>query len=118
MKLSKKAVYAISAIHYLNNKEGISSIEIAKNYGFSANFTALILTELKNSKLIISKRGPGGGYKLNKNFNDILLYDILKAIKEPLFTSEAMPRECKTINKSIKEYMTKLFDQPLCTFNK
>ena len=67
--LSKKTQYALKALGYLAEKYGegpvlISEISIKKK--IPIKFLETILLELKQAKLLDSKKGKGGGYYLSQ----------------------------------------------------
>ncbi len=49
-----------------------------------ANFLAQILGELKNAKLVISRRGVQGGFLLARSPDQITLFDIVQAVEGDL----------------------------------
>jgi len=49
-----------------------------------ANFLAQILGELRNGKLVVSKRGVQGGFLLAREPEQITLYDIVKVMEGEL----------------------------------
>lgn len=80
---SKKCEYGIQAALYLaahNNKDIITSDEIAKNLNIPKEFVSKILQSLTDSGIIISKKGRVGGFSLGKSTNEIRLLDIVEAI--------------------------------------
>lgn len=67
MKLSKKAEYALRALVAMGRaREGtnFSIQELAKSEAIPLKFLEQILLALKNSGILRSKRGVGGGYQL------------------------------------------------------
>lgn len=86
--ISNKCKYAIRALQYLaKNKEEdrtIMSSEIAEKEGIPKKFLEAILHELKNNRLLTSKRGSNGGYKLIKDPNEITLTEIIRIIDGPI----------------------------------
>jgi Rrf2 family protein len=79
--LSKKCKYAIHALVYLaeHHNEGpvhIQDISTARN--IPKKFLETILLELKNAKILHSKKGKGGGYYLYKKPEDVNLMDVIR----------------------------------------
>ena len=60
--------------------KSISNKEISKKLLVSADHLSKVMQRLHNSGLIISERGPKGGYKLAQSPEDINLYRIYQAI--------------------------------------
>lgn len=81
--LSKKCKYAIHALVYLAERyqQGPVHIqEIAEQQRIPKKFLEAILLELRNAKILHSKKGKGGGYYLYKKPEDVNLIDIIRQI--------------------------------------
>ncbi|MBC6995497.1 Rrf2 family transcriptional regulator [Neolewinella lacunae] len=66
--LSKKAKYAITALVFIakhQEEQPISVSKIAEAQNIPLKFLESILTELKNARILNSKKGKYGGYSLN-----------------------------------------------------
>ena len=85
MKLSTKGRYAMVAMAdiALLAKENLVTLgEISKRQNISMPYLEQLFVKLRRSKLVISVRGPGGGYKLAKPPHQIRVVDILTAVEE------------------------------------
>lgn len=85
--LSKKTQYAIKALVILGKnygKEPMQILRIAQEDKIPKKFLEQILLELRNAGLLVSKKGAGGGYSLNKDPNDIFLAQILRITGGPI----------------------------------
>ena len=80
--LSMKAKYALRALIVLstNEKTMLQSKAIAQQADVPAKFLETILAELKNHKVVDSKRGIFGGYFLNKPASEIPIGEIVRAL--------------------------------------
>lgn len=79
--LSKKCKYAIHALVYLAEryqKGPVHIQEIAESQRIPKKFLEDILLELRNAKILLSKKGKGGGYYLYKKPEDVNLIDIIR----------------------------------------
>lgn len=79
--LSKKCKYAIHALVYLAEryqKGPVHIQEIADSQHIPKKFLEAILLELRNAKILLSKKGKGGGYYLYKNPEEVNLIDIIR----------------------------------------
>jgi Rrf2 family protein len=79
--LSKKCKYAIHALVYLAEryeKGPIHIQEIAEKQRIPKKFLEAILLELRNAKILHSKKGKGGGYYLYKKPEDVNLIEIIR----------------------------------------
>ncbi len=79
--LSKKCKYAIHALVYLAERyqQGPVHIqEIAENQNIPKKFLEAILLELRNARILHSKKGKGGGYYLYKKPEEVNLIEIIR----------------------------------------
>lgn len=79
--LSKKCKYAIHALVYLAERyqQGPVHIQdIADQQRIPKKFLEAILLELRNAKILHSKKGKGGGYYLYKKPEDVALIEIIR----------------------------------------
>ncbi len=86
MKISKKAEYAIRAVINIarnKNTKPLQISEISQKESIPIKFLEQILLNLKNSGILISKRGANGGYLLAKSPTDISIRMILDIIDGP-----------------------------------
>ena len=85
MKLSTKGRYAMVAMAdiALSSKEKLVTLsEISKRQNISMPYLEQLFVKLRRSNLVISVRGPGGGYKLAMHPHQIRVVDILTAVEE------------------------------------
>ena len=85
MKLSTKGRYtmvAMADIALSAQKNLVTLREISKRQNISMPYLEQLFVKLRRSKLVISVRGPGGGYKLARPSHQIRIVDILTAVEE------------------------------------
>jgi Rrf2 family iron-sulfur cluster assembly transcriptional regulator len=90
MRLTTKSRYAVTAmldIAYYDRGNPISLPEIAERQGISLSYLEQLFSRLKKSGLVESIKGPGGGYKLSKNANDIVISEVIKAVDDSVETT-------------------------------
>ncbi len=80
--LSKKCQYALHALIYLGeHPTGLSFIsQIAISKKIPKKFLEAILLDLKNTSILGSKKGKGGGYYLKKKPEEISILQVVRAI--------------------------------------
>lgn len=61
--------------------------ELSRIEGVPANFLAQILGELRNGRLVVSRRGTQGGYLLARAPAEITLLDIIQVVEGDLLSS-------------------------------
>ena len=114
MKLTSKGRYAVMAMADLaknNVKEPISLTEISLRQGISLSFLEQLFLRLKKNNLVLSARGPNGGYVLSKSPEEIKLSSIIKAVGEKIKTVKCKKNSKKGCNgKSIKCITHNLWD--------
>lgn len=79
--LSKKTKYAINALVYIaknKEKQPIPVSRISDEQNIPLKFLESILTELKNARILNSKKGKYGGYSLNGTPEDIHMAKIVR----------------------------------------
>jgi len=93
MKLTSKGRYAVIAMLYLALQRNTGSIrlaEISESQDISLSYLEQIFSKLKKANLVVSSRGPGGGYNLSREASHISVRDIVISVDESLD-----PRKCE-----------------------
>ena len=87
MRLTTRGRYAVAAMLDLAmHKEDapISLADIAKRQGISRGYLEQLFSKLRKQNLVNSSRGPGGGYSLSRNMQDINVAEIIGAVNESI----------------------------------
>ncbi len=90
MRLTTKGRYAVTAmldlaLHY---KDGpITLADISQRQGISLSYLEQLFSKLRKQGLVDSTRGPGGGYRLSRDANDIAVADVITAVDEKVETT-------------------------------
>jgi Rrf2 family iron-sulfur cluster assembly transcriptional regulator len=85
MRLSTKGRYAVTAMLdlALNGVKGpVTLAEISENQGISLSYLEQLFAALRAKELVRGVRGPGGGYYLGRDANDISIANIICAVDE------------------------------------
>ena len=85
MKLSTKGRYAMVAMADLAllPAETLTTLsEISKRQDISLPYLEQLFLKLRRADLVVSVRGPGGGYQLARAASDIRVVDIFAAVDE------------------------------------
>lgn len=93
MKLSTRGRYGLRAICYIaeNQDKGFIPVsEISENLNLSENYLEQLVRMLKKDGLIKSSRGPKGGYKINKDLEEITIGQILRSLEGDMTISECV----------------------------
>ena len=114
MKLTNKGRYAVMAMADLaknNAKKPINLTEISLRQGISLSFLEQLFLKLKKNNLVLSSRGPNGGYILSRDPDEIKLSSIINAVDEKIKTVKCKRESKKGCNgKSIKCITHDLWD--------
>jgi len=114
MKLSSKGRYAVMAMADLaknNAKKPINLAEISLRQGISLSFLEQLFFKLKKNNLVLSSRGPNGGYILSRDPDEIKLSSIISAVDEKIKTVKCKRESKKGCNgKSVKCITHDLWD--------
>ncbi|RMF02381.1 MAG: Rrf2 family transcriptional regulator, partial [Bacteroidetes bacterium] len=121
--------YAIKAILYIarnqSDEQSIFSSEIAQKENIPQKFLESILRELCNHRILISKRGRNGGYRLLRAAEEISFTEIMRIMDGPIALMPCVSlnyytpcAECKHEETCmIREVFLKVRDATLAIFD-
>ncbi len=84
MRLSTKSRFAVTAmidIALRDNAGPISLADISTRHQISVSYLEQLFSKLRQSRLVESTRGPGGGYTLARVSDSISVADIIGAVE-------------------------------------
>lgn len=87
MRVSARADYAIRALIELAADapaQALAGETIARRQGIPAKYLENLLADLRRARLVESRRGSEGGYRLTRDPSQITLADVIRAIDGPL----------------------------------
>jgi Rrf2 family transcriptional regulator, iron-sulfur cluster assembly transcription factor len=87
MQLSTKGRYAVMAMTDLAGRAGdraVALAEIAERQEISLAYLEQLFSRLRRRGLVLSSRGPGGGYRLAKSAAETSIAEVVTAVDEPL----------------------------------
>jgi len=130
MKLTTKGRFAVTAMldlamHEAKGREEkdtsskpVTLAGISERQSISLSYLEQLFSRLRRQGLVSSVRGPGGGYKLAKNFADISVAEIINAVDEQIDATQCGGQEnCRdegrcmthdlwaTLNSKILDYL-------------
>jgi Rrf2 family iron-sulfur cluster assembly transcriptional regulator len=85
MRLTTKGRYAVTAMLdlALNAQERpITLADISQRQGISLSYLEQLFSRLRKQGLVSSARGPGGGYRLSRNADEINVAQVIEAVDE------------------------------------
>lgn len=116
LNFSRKLDYALYLLDILKKSKDkpVSINEVAKKYKLPKAFMEKVALELKNSGLIRSIKGRGGGYILARRAGEVALGDVMKVFEKEedcelcLYAAQCPARKMRSeINKEIKKVFQK-----------
>src|SRR5210317_1042821 len=86
--ISNKCKYAIKALVYIANNEqddmAVMTADIAREQQIPRKFLEIILRDLRNNRILESRRGKDGGFRLLRPASDISLTEVMRIIDGPI----------------------------------
>ena len=87
MRLSTKSRYAVTSLLDLvmHSEQGpVSLADISVRQGISLSYLEQLFAKMRRNKLVISTRGPGGGYSLGNSPDQVCIADVINAVDEEI----------------------------------
>ena len=87
MRLSTKSRYAVTSLldMVMHSDQGpVSLADISVRQGISLSYLEQLFAKMRRNKLVISTRGPGGGYNLENSPEDVCIADVINAVDEEM----------------------------------
>lgn len=93
MKLGAKARYAVMAmVDLARQPAGPSPLaEIAARQEIPLQYLEQLFAQMRRAGLVVSARGPGGGFRLARTARDIRIADIVAAVEEETRATRCRP---------------------------
>ncbi|MCK4875361.1 MAG: Rrf2 family transcriptional regulator [Sulfurimonas sp.] len=122
--ISSKGMYGLAAMYQLMQSDkdvAVQIKEIADKANIPKNYLEQILVILKREGLVKSIRGANGGYMLEKNPDQILIYDIIDALEGGLCNQASAANSNEILDlfwKEKQEKVREVFNVPLTDLKK
>ena len=87
MRLTTKGRYAVTAMLDLalhGTDRPVSLADISGRQAISLSYLEQLFAKMRRNKLVISTRGPGGGYSLENSPEDVCIADVISAVDEEM----------------------------------
>ncbi|RKZ55409.1 MAG: Fe-S cluster assembly transcriptional regulator IscR [Gammaproteobacteria bacterium] len=85
MRLTTKGRYAVTAVLDLalhQDNGPVSLAAISERQRISLSYLEQLFAKLRRNNIVSSTRGPGGGYTLTNNIDEVSVSDIILAVDE------------------------------------
>lgn len=96
MRMSTKGRFAVNAMIDLTLRERggpVALAAIATRQQISLSYLEQLFSRLRRAGLVQSTRGPGGGYTLGRDAQEISVADVMLAVEDGEFDGEERGRE-------------------------
>ena len=90
MKLTTKGRYAVTAMLDLALHDGQGPVrlaEISRRQEISLSYLEQLFSRLRRAGLVVSTRGPGGGYSLARPAHEVAISEVIEAVDENVDTT-------------------------------
>ena len=108
MRLSTKSRYAVTSLLDLvmhSDKGPVSLADISIRQGISLSYLEQLFAKMRRNKLVVSTRGPGGGYSLGSSPDQVCIADVINAVDEVMQIAD------KDVNNGPVDYEPCLTEQ-------
>lgn len=96
MKLTTKGRYAVTAMLDLAlhaSERPVSLAEISARQEISLSYLEQLFSRLRRNGLVTSTRGPGGGYRVARALDEVVVSSIIGAVNESVDATQCAGRE-------------------------
>lgn len=121
---NKTATYALLALYEIAEQHratsetlGVRAHDIAHKHRLPKAYVAKILSQLANSEILHSDRGPRGGFRLNRAAKDISLFDIFEGVGA-IPSNDKRRRGVKGLPQRVQVAMNRAHDDVADTLKK
>jgi Rrf2 family protein len=122
MKLTRASSYALHAVAYMSTQKEkdkpVASHLIAQARGIPERFLLKVLKPLVGANVLISVKGPNGGYRLARPLSEVSLLNVLEAVDGPMHGAAPSGREtqlngkleaiCKQSSNQVRRFLDKV----------
>jgi len=109
MKLTTKGRYAVTAMLdlALHGSQGpVSLADISARQEISLSYLEQLFSRLRRQHLVVSVRGPGGGYRLSRPADDVFVAEVVDAVSESLDTTRCGNKgDCQNGEKCLTHHL-------------
>ncbi|HUV23069.1 MAG: Rrf2 family transcriptional regulator [Gammaproteobacteria bacterium] len=108
MRLSTKSRYAVTSLLDLvmhSDQGPVSLADISVRQGISLSYLEQLFAKMRRNKLVVSTRGPGGGYSLGSSPDQVCIADVINAVDEVMQIAD------KDVNNGPVDYEPCLTEQ-------
>ncbi|MDP4548915.1 MAG: Fe-S cluster assembly transcriptional regulator IscR [Marinobacter sp.] len=109
MKLTTKGRYAVTAMLDLalhSSERPVSLADISSRQEISLSYLEQLFSRLRRHQLVVSIRGPGGGYRLSRHADEVFVAEVVDAVSESLDTTRCGNKgDCQNGEKCLTHHL-------------
>jgi Rrf2 family iron-sulfur cluster assembly transcriptional regulator len=109
MRLTTKGRYAVTAMLDLaihHDRGAVALSEISMRQRISLSYLEQLFAQLRRRDLVVSTRGPGGGYSLKRSPHEISVAQIIDAIEEHIDATQCGGlKNCQDDNPCLTHFL-------------
>jgi len=109
MKLTTKGRYAVTAMLDLalhGADRPVSLADISSRQEISLSYLEQLFSRLRRHCLVVSVRGPGGGYRLSRSADQVFVAEVVDAVSESLDTTRCGNKgDCQQGEKCLTHHL-------------
>lgn len=102
MRVSAKSDYALRALIEMAARDdgrAVSAEELGKLQEIPHGFLQAILADMRRAGIVMSQRGPSGGWRLARAADTVTVADVIRAVDGPLVSVYGLRPEAVTYNE-------------------
>ena len=116
MKLTRASSYALHAVSFMaaqKNNAAVASHHIARARGIPERFLLKVLKPLVSAQILLSIKGPNGGYRLARPAGEVSMLDVVEAVDGPIRGSAPLNHEqtSSSLGKRLEQVTNQVADQ-------
>jgi Rrf2 family protein len=103
MRVTAKSDYALRALIEIarRGQDGpVSAEELGRLQGIPHGFLQAILADLRRAGLLVAQRGQSGGWRMNRDPDEVTVADVIRAVDGPLVSIYGLRPEAVEYNES------------------
>ncbi len=103
MRVTAKSDYALRALIEIARRTDsgpVSAEEIGRLQDIPHGFLQAILADLRRAGVLVAQRGQSGGWRMNKDADQVTVADVIRAVDGPLVSIYGLRPEAVEYNES------------------
>ncbi len=107
MKITTRFIYGLKFLEYIYNSSGSVKMKDASEHLFiSKKYLEKISRDLQGKNIIITIRGPQGGYMLNRDFKKFTAFDLYNALEGEIASGKCFENnDCIIKSCNVKNFL-------------